>query len=114
MGPTPAKVGRIRLEWCYLFRYTASPDPWSNVAKSGIRSHAIGSGIRCLDYKNVATVNNPLVYWPGLTGGATDPGSVHIGGKPRQWRCADHYLLDLMLIISPKILEEGTLDPANN
>ena len=26
----------------------------------------------------------------------------------------DHYLLDLMLIISPKILEEGTLDPANN
>ena len=25
-----------------------------------------------------------------------------------------HYLLDLMLIISPKILEEGTLDPANN
>ena len=25
-----------------------------------------------------------------------------------------HYLLDLMLIISPEILEEGTLDPANN
>ena len=26
----------------------------------------------------------------------------------------DHYLLGPMLIISPKILEEGTLDPANN
>jgi len=26
----------------------------------------------------------------------------------------DHYLLDLMLIISPEILEEGTLGPANN
>jgi hypothetical protein len=25
----------------------------------------------------------------------------------------DHYLLGPMLIISPKILEEGTLDPAN-
>ena len=27
---------------------------------------------------------------------------------------ANNYLLDLMLIISPEILEEGTLDPANN
>ena len=26
----------------------------------------------------------------------------------------DHYLLDLMLIISPEILEEGTLGPAND
>ena len=26
----------------------------------------------------------------------------------------DHYLLGPMLIISPKILEEGTLDPAND
>ena len=26
----------------------------------------------------------------------------------------DHYLLGPMLIISPKILEEGILDPANN
>lgn len=26
----------------------------------------------------------------------------------------DHYLLGPMLIISPKILEEGTLGPANN
>jgi len=32
-------------------------------------------GIRCLDYKNVAMVNNPLVYWPSFTGGATDPWS---------------------------------------
>ena len=34
-------------------------------------------------------------------------------GSPRSI-VTDHYLLDLMLIISPKILEEGTLDPVNN
>jgi len=29
LGLAPTKASRIRLEWCYLFRYTASPDPWS-------------------------------------------------------------------------------------
>ena len=38
----------------------------------------------------------------------------HMAGNPPRSIVTDHYLLDLMLIISPKILEEGTLGPANN
>jgi len=36
-----------------------------------------------------------------------------VAGNPPRSIVTDHYLLGPMLIISPKILEEGTLDPAN-
>ena len=38
----------------------------------------------------------------------------HMAGNPPRSIVTDHYLLGPMLIISPKILEEGTLGPANN
>jgi len=37
-----------------------------------------------------------------------------VAGNPPRSIVTDHYLLGPMLIISPKILEEGTLDPVNN
>ena len=37
-----------------------------------------------------------------------------VAGNPPRSIVTDHYLLGPMLIISPKILEEGTLGPANN
>jgi hypothetical protein len=42
MGPTPAKVGRIKAR----DTQTTSPDPWSNTKMGLTRQTAIGPGIR--------------------------------------------------------------------
>jgi len=48
------------------------PDPCS-VSAGGLPVNISGIWDQMSDYKNVAMVNNPLVYWPSFTGGQLIP-----------------------------------------